>query len=438
MQAARIVFLSLALAFAAIGGAAAQSGAWVVAQSDGAVRVVSAGEGVQPASLNASLRPGDIITTGGDGYAVLRRGAQQIVVSANSRMSLPAEQQGGFTHVVQELGTLMFKVDKRAVQHFEVDTPIVAAVVKGTTFTVTSGPLGDSVHVAEGLVEVRTHVGGAVANVPGGSTVFVSKDRPDVITFERSDNAPVKGDGESKSLQKADNAPNGAQHASLADERLIVAAAIGAEPLDLSGLTDGLVSTGVQARPASPTGAVQTVLAGVSSTLSGATGGALNVTTSIDTSGGLSAGVGADLGGGAVTASADVGLGGGGLTAGLDVGVGGSTSGVNLGAGATAGAGGVGVDLSAGVGGTTVDLGAGVGGGSGVTAGLGVGGAGGGGLSVDLGLGGGGGLDVGLGLGGAGVDLGLGGSGSGGTSGSSGSGSGGGGLLGGLGGLLGR
>ncbi|MEQ8178601.1 MAG: FecR domain-containing protein, partial [Amphiplicatus sp.] len=308
MQAARTFILAIVFFFASLSGAFAAGGAWTIAQSDGAVRVASSGAGMQPASLNAVLRPGDIITTGGDGYVVLRRGEQQIVVSANSRMSLPAEEQGGFTRVVQELGTLMFKVDKRQVQHFEVNTPIVAAVVKGTTFTVTSGAMGDSVHVAEGLVEVRTHAGNAVANVPGGSTVFVSKNRPDVITFERAQGAPTQDGGATK-LEKADIG-GGAQYASL-DDRLVIPAAIGAEPLDFAGLTDGLVSAGAKPAPVAPGGIVGTVVASLNS------GGGLTTGASIG-GGGVSAGVGADLGGGAVTAGVDVGLGGGGVTAGVD------------------------------------------------------------------------------------------------------------------------
>ena len=61
---------------------------------------------------------------------------------------------GGKT-IVQQAGSILLDVEKRNVKHFEVETPYLAAVVKGTKFTVTSGDEGASVKVTRGSVQKR-------------------------------------------------------------------------------------------------------------------------------------------------------------------------------------------------------------------------------------------------------------------------------------------
>ena len=51
-------------------------------------------------------------------------------------------------------GSLVIDVDKRAHPHFSVETPFLAAVVKGTKFGVNVGANSASVEVERGLVEV--------------------------------------------------------------------------------------------------------------------------------------------------------------------------------------------------------------------------------------------------------------------------------------------
>ena len=59
------------------------------------------------------------------------------MVAPRSELRLPAAPQpSGFTRVVQTLGTMLFKVRHTGTPHFAVDTPMLAAVVKGTTFTI--------------------------------------------------------------------------------------------------------------------------------------------------------------------------------------------------------------------------------------------------------------------------------------------------------------
>ncbi|WP_310469068.1 FecR family protein [Sphingomonas sp.] len=180
----RILHLIAALLVVFAGPAYAKSGtvAWILTQKSGDVRVLK--KGLQPASVNlrAALAPGDVIATGSTGRAMLTRGADYVVVAPSSRLLLPAEQQKkGFTRLVQQVGTMFYKVRHTGVPHFAVDTPMLAAVVKGTTFTVVVDHDRAAVQVTEGLVEVSSLTGDAKRLVEGGLTVYIGRQRPNEI-----------------------------------------------------------------------------------------------------------------------------------------------------------------------------------------------------------------------------------------------------------------
>src|SRR3954453_22246078 len=126
------VLLLIASPAFANGGAA-----WTVTQKSGDVRVLR--NGVQPASLEvrSSVAPGDVVATGANGRALLTNGDDYVIVAPSSRLLLPREQQqSGFTRLVQQVGTMLYKVKHTGIPHFSVQTPMLAAVVKGTSFTI--------------------------------------------------------------------------------------------------------------------------------------------------------------------------------------------------------------------------------------------------------------------------------------------------------------
>jgi len=96
------------------------------------------------------------------------------LVAANSSFEIRATQSGFLTRIFQRFGTLMFQVDKRMVKHFQVDTPFLHAVVKGTTFTVSVDAGGAAVHVTEGLVEVTAPLTDGFGTV-GNQTLLVAR-----------------------------------------------------------------------------------------------------------------------------------------------------------------------------------------------------------------------------------------------------------------------
>ncbi len=130
----------------------------------------------EPQSLRRGqiLYAGDRIETGDDGKVIVTHGKQSILVAANSSFEIRTTQSGFLTRIFQRFGTLMFQVDKRNVKHFEVDTPFLHAVVKGTTFTVSVDAGGAAVHVTEGLVEVTAPLADGFGTA-GNQTLLVAR-----------------------------------------------------------------------------------------------------------------------------------------------------------------------------------------------------------------------------------------------------------------------
>src|SRR5262245_14460423 len=165
------------LMFCAAGVAQAQDAAqeaarevsWQVAKSSGEVWITSGG--TQLVSLNADtkLKPGDNVRTGKNGRVLLIRGEERIVVSPNTVIGIPSEKKSDRpTTVLQQAGSILLDVEKKNVQHFEVETPYLAAVVKGTQFRVTVERGRSRVEVLRGQVQVADFKSGQnVLVLPG-------------------------------------------------------------------------------------------------------------------------------------------------------------------------------------------------------------------------------------------------------------------------------
>jgi hypothetical protein len=152
--------------------------AWRVTEVAGTVQVKS-GERVRPAVKGQSLAAGDLLTTGAQGRAVLARGREFVIVSPATQLRVPAaETSRGIMQMIQDYGRAMFSIEKKTTPHFGVDTPYLAAVVKGTTFTVTVRKDGASVKVTEGVVEVATPDRAVTRMTPAGQSVAVLASNP--------------------------------------------------------------------------------------------------------------------------------------------------------------------------------------------------------------------------------------------------------------------
>jgi hypothetical protein len=146
----------------------AAAGAWLAEEVRGTVLVRAGGEAPtswRPLTAATPIAGQSEIATGSDGIAVLHNGADQIRLTPNSRLVLPSDQDEGLMTIIeQSLGRIFFSIGSRPDRSFEVDSPYLVVLVKGTRFAVTATYLGDSVAVTEGTVEVRTNDG---ADSPG-------------------------------------------------------------------------------------------------------------------------------------------------------------------------------------------------------------------------------------------------------------------------------
>lgn len=169
---------------------------WKIQEVSGEASFVDQDKGAQAAAAGTIMDAGDRIATGADGRVVITRGAEQITVSASSEMGLPIENDGPYsTRILQNLGTILLKVQKQPNQHFEVQTPYMAAVVKGTTFTVSVGDRGAAVHVVEGAVQVADLAGQQVQLIRPGQTATRSSDSAAPVKVTGVGAAPAaKGD----------------------------------------------------------------------------------------------------------------------------------------------------------------------------------------------------------------------------------------------------
>lgn len=163
--------------------AMAQEAVWRLTSQTGQVRVLAPGQAVRPAHVNDVIPEGSVVITSAGASAVIDNGLQRMTMSANSRMTIARTAADGVTRIFQDIGEVLFQVDHRDAPHFRVETPLLAAIVKGTTFRVINHHMYDSVVVVDGLVEVDAKQGDARQDVPTGRAVSVSRNAPTQLSM---------------------------------------------------------------------------------------------------------------------------------------------------------------------------------------------------------------------------------------------------------------
>ncbi len=154
--------------------ALAEDNIWQVSKVSGEAWI--AGAGVQPVLLGqaTTLKPGDTIRTGRNGRVLLVRGAESMLISANAQVAVPTTSGSSRSTILQQAGSILLDVEKKNVQHFEVETPFLAAVVKGTQFRVTVTSGSAKVDVQRGQVQVSDFRSGQFALVQPGQAASVA------------------------------------------------------------------------------------------------------------------------------------------------------------------------------------------------------------------------------------------------------------------------
>ncbi|CAA9519648.1 MAG: hypothetical protein AVDCRST_MAG91-2118, partial [uncultured Sphingomonadaceae bacterium] len=188
----RKIILGLAPALMLMSGTAYAAPDWKVSEVTGAVRLTENGKS-RPATRGALLSTGAMITTGAAARAVIVRGEEFVVISPSTQIRVPAAAAPSkIFQLIEDFGTAIFKITKKSTPHFGVQTPYLAAVVKGTTFTVTVGEEGSTVQVTEGAVEVSTLDGGAADLVTAGTIAQVGASDLYRLTLEGGTNKELR------------------------------------------------------------------------------------------------------------------------------------------------------------------------------------------------------------------------------------------------------
>lgn len=147
---------------------------WVVLRLRGDVQV-------QVEDAWIALKRGDIVThdqlvrTLGNGYAELQRNKEVVTLGNNTEIRIQQDAETGFTTVLQDFGRVEVDAEAKRVKHFEVRTPYLAAVVKGTHFVVNSDNAGAIVSVDRGSVAVQSVATDRSTLITVGQTATVKR-----------------------------------------------------------------------------------------------------------------------------------------------------------------------------------------------------------------------------------------------------------------------
>jgi hypothetical protein len=241
----RTLPLGIAAALMATGFAApamAQVAQWRISEVSGQVRIVESGR-ARLATRGALLASGATIATAPNGRAVLVRGREYVVVSPRSQLRIPeqAQSRGGIVQMLTDWGTALFRIERRETPHFGVQTPYLAAVVKGTTFTVTVGQSGASVQVTEGAVEVSTVDGGAAELVRPGMIASVGASDLYQLNIDGDTSRHIRSSGVAAEGVVTVPVPAQGAYSGPTTEDSAVDTPVTEDPVAVEEATDGLV-----------------------------------------------------------------------------------------------------------------------------------------------------------------------------------------------------
>jgi len=156
--------------------ASAFAAEWQIVKLSGDVRIHQ--ESVRWASLDPrqALHSGDTIWTGANGRVMIQSADGRVVVNPRSMVMIPSQRlPGNISVIFHGFGTVEAIVEKRKDHHFSIQGKYMAAVVKGTRFTVSGDNDHTRLDVSEGLVQAVDIATGATADVPAGQSWVVGR-----------------------------------------------------------------------------------------------------------------------------------------------------------------------------------------------------------------------------------------------------------------------
>ncbi|WP_374621406.1 FecR domain-containing protein [Devosia sp.] len=185
-----------------IGSAVADD--WVAAKLRG--RVLERIDGTWHAISRGDVVPdGHAVRTVGNSRVLLVRGKETIELGPNTLIEIRDRDGELFTTVRQAFGEIKVEADVRNVEHFAVETPHLAAVVKGTIFVVRSGRSGAQVEVERGRVAVEDADDHSTTIVAAGQSASAEEGSP--LEVSGAGELPVVKDASGEVIP-SDDAPD--------------------------------------------------------------------------------------------------------------------------------------------------------------------------------------------------------------------------------------
>lgn len=189
----------LAATFCVGMSAAAMADDWVAMRLRGQV-VQLLDNAWQPLHRGDVVPDSRVVRTLASGHVDFMRGQETVALGPDTQIQIfdkPGTKP--FTTVKEYFGAVSVEAEVENVQHFAVDTPYLAAVVKGTKFVVISGKDGASVTVHRGHVAVDDKASHRHVTIAVGETASVSSGSPGTLT--------VSGDGATPTAAATGNDP---------------------------------------------------------------------------------------------------------------------------------------------------------------------------------------------------------------------------------------
>jgi hypothetical protein len=171
---------------------------WSIVEVTGLVTIQDvSGRDVTPLRPGLRLSSPLTVETGSDGRLVLAHGQDRVTVSPGAHFEIPLARAGGtgiVTWVKQTLGSLLYQVEHRTSGGFEVETPYLVSVVKGTTFNILVTSDASTVALIEGRLWVHTPDGKSELTLePGQAAIKSAHGDKILLKDQQSLSAPVTG-----------------------------------------------------------------------------------------------------------------------------------------------------------------------------------------------------------------------------------------------------
>ena len=192
MKHTAVAVLAVILVLAGIDAASAKE--WLVDRVSGSAWAASSSQQRFQLKPQMKLVEGLTISTSQNGRVRLTSDGSSITMSPGSVAVISSS--GLFTRktqVVQQIGVVEFDVEKRSRPHFSIQTPYLAAVVKGTKFTIRVSSKKATLGVDRGLVHVTDLASGQSADVAQGQRAATGKNGAGLSTAGRTAPEVVQG-----------------------------------------------------------------------------------------------------------------------------------------------------------------------------------------------------------------------------------------------------